>query len=88
MMDTVVERIIDNKMLSFETAKLCTLNAVQGNRVSVTPIKPNKLGVAYSMLSNIRTFENTDYSTKIGSTVLVVFLDKELSEGVVVGVIA
>lgn len=88
MMDQVVERIIDNKMLSFETAKLCTLNAVEGSRVSVTPIKPNKLGFSYSMLSNIRTFENTDYSTKIGSTVLVVFLDKELSEGVVVGVIA
>ena len=87
MMDNLVEIIVDNKIALIETSKLCTLNAVNGSTVSVTP-QGLKEGRPYPMIEKIRTFEGTDYSSKIGSTVLVCFLDKSLSEGVVVGVIA
>ncbi len=87
MMDKLTEIIVDSKIALIETSKLCTLNAVNGSTVSVTP-QGTKEGRTYPMIEKIRTFEGTDYSTKIGSTVLVCFLDKGLSEGVVVGVIA
>lgn len=87
MMDKIIETIADNKIALIETSKLCTLNAANGSTVSVTP-QGAKEGRPYPMIEKIRTFEGTDYSSKIGSTVLVCFLDKSLSEGVVVGVIA
>lgn len=87
MMDKLMETVADSKIALIETSKLCTLNAVNGSTVSVTP-QGTKEGRPYPMIEKIRTFEGTDYSTKIGSTVLVCFLDKGLSEGVVVGVIA
>lgn len=87
MMDKLMETVADSKIALIETSKLCTLNAVNGSTVSVTP-QGLKEGRPYPMIEKIRTFEGTDYSTKIGSTVLVCFLDKGLSEGVVVGVIA
>lgn len=87
MMDKLMETIADSKIASIETSKLCTLNAVNGSTVSVTP-QGTKEGRPYPMIEKIKTFEGTDYSSKIGSTVLVCFLDKSLSEGVVVGVIA
>lgn len=87
MMDKLMEAIVDSKIGLIETSKLCTLNAVNGSTVSVTP-QGTKDGRTYPMIEKIRTFEGTDYSSKIGSTVLVCFLDKSLSEGVVVGVIA
>lgn len=87
MMDKLMETVADSKIALIETSKLCTLNAVNGSTVSVTP-QGTKEGRTYPMIEKIRTFEGTDYSSKIGSTVLVCFLDKGLSEGVVVGVIA
>lgn len=87
MMDKLIETIVNSKIALIETSKLCTLNAVNGSTVSVTP-QGTKEGRPYPMIEKIRTFEGTNYSTKIGSTVLVCFLDKGLSEGVVVGVIA
>lgn len=87
MMDKLIETIVNSKIALIETSKLCTLNAVNGSTVSVTP-QGSKEGRPYPMIEKIRTFEGTDYSSKIGSTVLVCFLDKSLSEGVVVGVIA
>ena len=87
MMDKLIETIVDSKIALIETSKLCTLNAVNGSTVSVTP-QGIKEGRPYAMIEKIRTFEGTDYSNKIGSTVLVCFLDKGLSEGVVVGVVA
>lgn len=87
MMDKLIETIVDSKISLIETSKLCTLNAVNGSTVSVTP-QGTKEGRPYAMIEKIRTFEGTNYSSKIGSTVLVCFLDKGLSEGVVVGVIA
>ena len=87
MMDKLIETIVNSKISLIETSKLCTLNAVNGSTVSVTP-QGTKEGRPYAMIEKIRTFEGTDYSSKIGSTVLVCFLDKGLSEGVVVGVIA
>ena len=87
MMDKLIETIVDNKIALIETSKLCTLNAVNGSTVSVTP-QGTKDGRPYPMIEKIRTFEGTNYSSKIGSTVLVCFLDKSLSEGVLVGVIA
>ena len=87
MMDKLIETIAESKIALIETSKLCTLNAVNGSTVSVTP-QGTKEGRPYPMIEKIRTFEGTDYSSKIGSTVLVCFLDKGLSEGVVVGVIA
>mgnify|MGYP003441818209 CR=1 FL=1 len=86
MMDKLIETIVNSKIGLIETSKLCTLNAVNGSTVSVTP--QGKEGRPYAMIEKIRTFEGTDYSSKIGSTVLVCFLDKGLSEGVLVGVIA
>ena len=87
MMDKIIETIVDNKIALIETSKLCTLNAVNGSTVSVTP-QGTKDGRPYPMIEKIRTFEGTNYSSKIGSTVLVCFLDRSLSEGVLVGVIA
>lgn len=87
MVDEVIQKIADSKIALIETSKLCTLSAVNGSTVSVTP-QGSKEGRPYPMIGKIRTFEGTDYSSKIGSTVLVCFLDKGLSEGVVVGVIA
>ena len=87
MMDKLIETIADSKIALIETSKLCTLNAVNGSTVSVTP-QGTKEGRPYAMIEKIRTFEGTDYSSKIGSTVLVCFLDKSLSDGVLVGVIA
>ena len=87
MPDEIIQKIADSKIALIETSKLCTLNAVNGSTVSVTP-QGLKEGRPYAMIEKIRTFEGTDYSSKIGSTVLVCFLDKGLSEGVVVGVIA
>lgn len=87
MMDKLMETVADSKIALIETSKLCTLNAVNGSTVSVTP-QGLKEGRPYPMIEKIRTFEGTNYSSKIGSTVLVCFLDKSLSEGVVVGVIA
>ena len=87
MVDEVMQKIADSKISLIETSKLCTLNAVNGSTVSVTP-QGVKEGRPYPMIEKIMTFEGTDYSSKIGSTVLVCFLDKSLSEGVVVGVIA
>ncbi|MCZ2396119.1 MAG: hypothetical protein LC100_06195 [Chitinophagales bacterium] len=87
MMDKLIETIADSKISLIETSKLCTLNAVNGSTVSVTP-QGTKEGRPYAMIEKIRIFEGTDYSSKIGSTVLVCFLDKSLSEGVLVGVIA
>lgn len=87
MMDKLIETIVNSKIGLIETSKLCTLNAVNGSTVSVTP-QGTKEGRTYPMIEKIRTFEGTNYSSKIGSTVLVCFLDKGLSEGVVVGVIA
>ena len=87
MGDEVMQRIADSKIALIETSRLCTLNAVNGSTVSVTP-QGTKEGRPYPMIEKIMTFEGTDYSSKIGSTVLVCFLDKSLSEGVVVGVIA
>lgn len=87
MMDKLIETIADSKIALIETSKLCTLNAVSGSTVSVTP-QGLKEGRPYAMIEKIKTFEGTNYSSKIGSTVLVCFLDKSLSEGVVVGVIA
>ena len=87
MVDEVIQKIADSKISLIETSKLCTLNAVNGSTVSVTP-QGLKEGRPYPMIEKIRTFEGTNYSSKIGSTVLVCFLDKGLSEGVVVGVIA
>ena len=87
MMDKLMETIVDSKIALIETSKLCTLNAVNGSTVSVTP-QGTKEGRSYAMIEKIKTFEGTNYSSKIGSTVLVCFLDKGLSEGVVVGVIA
>ena len=87
MMDKLMETVADSKIALIETSKLCTLNAVNGATVSVTP-QGLKEGRPYAMTEKIRIFEGTDYSSKIGSTVLVCFLDKSLSEGVVVGVIA
>lgn len=87
MMDKLMETVADSKIALIETSKLCTLNAVNGSTVSVTP-QGTKEGRPYPMIEKIRTFEGTNYSSKIGSTVLVCFLDKGLSEGVVVGVIA
>lgn len=87
MMDKLIETIVDSKISLIETSKLCTLNAVNGSTVSVTP-QGTKEDRPYPMIEKIRTFEGTNYSSKIGSTVLVCFLDKSLSEGVVVGVIA
>lgn len=87
MMDKLIETIVNSKISLIETSKLCTLNAVNGSTVSVTP-QGTKEGKTYPMIEKIRTFEGTDYSSKIGSTVLVCFLDKSLSEGVLVGVIA
>lgn len=87
MMDKLIETIVDSKIALIETSKLCTLNAVNGSTVSVTP-RGTKEGRPYAMIEKIKTFEGTDYSSKIGSTVLVCFLDKSLSEGVLVGVIA
>lgn len=87
MPDEIIQKIVDSKVALIETSKLCTLNAVNGSTVSVTP-QGTKDGRPYPMIEKIRTFEGTNYSSKIGSTVLVCFLDKGLSEGVVVGVIA
>ena len=87
MMDKLIETIAESKIALIETSKLCALNAVNGSTVSVTP-QGTKEGRPYPMIEKIRTFEGTNYSSKIGSTVLVCFLDKGLSEGVLVGVIA
>ena len=87
MIDKLIETIADSRIALIETSKLCTLNAVNGSTVSVTP-QGTKDGRPYPMIEKIRTFEGTDYSSKIGSTVLVCFLDKGLSEGVLVGVLS
>lgn len=87
MQDILIQKIVENQVSNIETAKLCTLNSVQGSKVSVTPLGA-KNGRPYALIEGIRTFEGTNYTSKIGRTVLVCFLDKSLSEGVVVGVIA
>lgn len=87
MQDILMQKIVENQVSNIETAKLCTLNSVQGSKVSVTP-QGTKNGRPYTLIEGIRTFEGTDYSSKVGSTVLVVFIDKDLSTGVLIGVIA
>ena len=86
MQDILMQKIVENQVSNIETAKLCTLNSVQGIKVSVTP-QGAKNGRPYPLIEGIRTFEGTDYSSKVGSTVLVVFIDKDLSTGVLIGVI-
>lgn len=87
MIDQIIEKIAQREIANIETAKLCKIESVQGSTVSVTPTGL-KDGQAYPVVPGIMVLGTADYSEKIGSMALVVFLDKGLSQGVIVGVIA